>query len=201
MALILGKSFDRNYNIRVPFLDGFYNIGIFLNKKSTFLLFSVEQDYITNYKSVKVNMFKNLRSSKFCETFINLHDYKKSSLDIINQFDTIKESFNSDVNLFLNETINFSKIEVEKKTFYDTLSIFGFTMNIYNNEFAFIIAERQNVVRKLSRKIVRTTGIQISTSDPLKFLDDMSRKVTENRSIKPVKPKETIKLSDYDEEN
>ncbi len=146
-------------------------------------------------------MFKNLRSSKFCETFINLHDYKKSSLDIINQFDTIKESFNSDVNLFLNETINFSKIEVEKKTFYDTLSIFGFTMNIYNNEFAFIIAERQNVVRKLSRKIVRTTGIQISTSDPLKFLDDMSRKVTENRSIKPVKPKETIKLSDYDEEN
>ena len=28
MPLQLGKSFDRNYNVRVPFLDGYYNAGI-----------------------------------------------------------------------------------------------------------------------------------------------------------------------------
>ena len=96
MALTLGKSFDRNYNIRIPFLDGYYNIGIFFNKRSTFLLFKVDPDFsiATNQKhGVKINMFKNLESSKFCETFINLHNYKKSTLDIINQFDNIKSEY------------------------------------------------------------------------------------------------------------
>ncbi|KKL73566.1 hypothetical protein LCGC14_2073550 [marine sediment metagenome] len=50
MSLSLGKSFDRNYNIRVPFLSGNYNIGTYLNKKSSFLLFSVEPDHIFNHK-------------------------------------------------------------------------------------------------------------------------------------------------------
>ena len=51
MALKLGKSFDRNYNIRIPFLTGFYDIGIFFNKKSTFLLFSVDQCMQQNTES------------------------------------------------------------------------------------------------------------------------------------------------------
>ena len=39
-GLVLGKSLNRNYNIRLPLLDG-YNIGIFYNTKSPFLLFSI----------------------------------------------------------------------------------------------------------------------------------------------------------------
>ena len=45
MALQLGKSFNRNYKIRLPFLDGFYDIGLFYNNKSSFLLFSVDSDF------------------------------------------------------------------------------------------------------------------------------------------------------------
>ena len=40
MGLNLGKQFNRNYNVRIPFLDGFYNIGVYFDKRSTFLLFS-----------------------------------------------------------------------------------------------------------------------------------------------------------------
>ena len=58
MSLKLGKQFDRNYNIRIPFLRGFYDIGIFYNKKSTFLLFSVEQGLRGFGEGAKVNMFK-----------------------------------------------------------------------------------------------------------------------------------------------
>jgi len=88
MSLVLGKSLNRNYNIRLPFLDGFYNIGLFYNTKSPFLLFSVEPDisFSELKHSVKVNMFKNVESSKFVETFLNLHNYKSYNLDIINQF-------------------------------------------------------------------------------------------------------------------
>ena len=90
--LSLGKSFNRNYNLRIPFYGGFYNIGIFFNDNSTFLLFSVNSDFSESKHNladnIKVNMFKNIESSKFCETFLNLHNYQGVNLDIINQFKT-----------------------------------------------------------------------------------------------------------------
>ena len=74
MSLILGKLFDRNYTMRIPFLDGHYNIGTFFNKRSTSLLFSVEPEFdnTPTKHGIKINMFKNLKSSKFTETFLNL---------------------------------------------------------------------------------------------------------------------------------
>ena len=84
MSLKLGKSFNRSYNIRIPILDGHYNIGIYFDKKSTFLLFRVDPDFSdSSFKhNIKINMYKNLESSKFCETFIKLHNYRKNTLDI-----------------------------------------------------------------------------------------------------------------------
>ena len=45
MGLTLGKSFNRCYTTRVPFLDGYYNIGTFFNKRSPFLLFRIDADF------------------------------------------------------------------------------------------------------------------------------------------------------------
>jgi len=176
MALKLGKSFDRNYNLRLPFLNGHYDVGVFLNKKSTFLLFSVEpglRGSDVDGQGIKVNMFKNLESSKFCETFIELHNYRKSTLDIFNQFKNIKPEYYHEISFILNETINLSRVEIyEDKTLFDCLNIYGFTLNSYLNEFIFIITERQNIVKKLNRKIVRTSGIQIATSQAIKMMND-----------------------------
>lgn len=196
MSLILGKSFDRNYTVRIPFLDGHYNVGTFFNKKSTFLLFGVEPDHIIDHKSVKINMYKNLRTSKFCETFINLHDYKKTNLDIINQYDSIREVYKSDISLFLNETIQLSKVDVDQKSFYDVLTIYGFTLTSYVNEFVFLIAERQNIIRKLSKKMVRTTGIQISTNNPINLLNEFHEDFKKEFNVKHEEKKETIKFSE-----
>jgi len=174
MGLKLGKSFNRNYNLRVPFLNGFYNIGVYFNKRSTFLLFSVEDGVRTNeVEGIKINMFKNLESSKFCETFLELHNYRKNTLDILNQFKCIKPEYYHEVSFIMNETLNLSKVEVdEDKTLFDCLNIYGFTLNSYQNEFIFLITERQNIVKKLNRKIVRTSGIQIGTSQALHMLND-----------------------------
>jgi len=107
MSLKLGKSFDRNYNLRLPFLNGYYDIGVFFNKRSTFLLFSVDSSLGVDGQGVKVNMFKNLESSKFCETFLELHNYRKSSLDILNQFKCIKPEYYHEVSFILNENNKF----------------------------------------------------------------------------------------------
>jgi len=174
MSLKLGKSFDRSYDMRIPILDGHYNISMYFSKKSTFLLFKVDPDFTTSeFKhNVKINMYKNLESSKFCETFIKLHNYRKDTLDILNQFDKIKDEYTSDVSFILNETITLSKVHLHDKDIYDTLNIYGFTMTSYNNEFAFIITERHNILKRLAKKIVRTSGIQISTTPALNLLDE-----------------------------
>ena len=172
MGLKLGKSFDRNYNLRIPFLNGFYDVGIYFNKKSTFLLFSVDSGLRSDGQGVKINMFKNIESSKFCETFLELHNYRKSTLDILNQFKCVKPEYFHEVSFVMNETLNLSKIELDDKTLFDCLNIYGFTLNSYQNEFLFLITERQNIVKKLGRKIVRTSGIQIATTQAIHMLND-----------------------------
>jgi hypothetical protein len=172
MGLKLGKSFDRNYNLRVPFLNGYYDIGIFFNRKSTFLLFSVEPG-VSHGEGAKVGMFKNLESSKFCETFLELHNYRKHTLDILNQFKAIKPEYYHEVSFIMNETLTLAKVEIdEDRTLFDCLNIYGFTLNSYLNEFIYIITERQNIVKKLNRKIVRTSGVQIATGSALKMLNE-----------------------------
>jgi hypothetical protein len=182
MALKLGKSFNRSYTLRLPVLDGYYNIGLFFDKKSTFLLFRVDPDFShsTFKRNVKINMFKNLEQSKFCETFIDLHNYRKNTLDIANQFDKIKDDYTHDVSMMINESLTLSKVDLHDKSLFDTLNIYGFTLNSYIEEFVFIIAERHNILKRLGKKIVRTSGLQIATTPALELLDDYS---SERRSL------------------
>ena len=207
MSLTLGKLFDRNYIMRVPFLDGNYNIGTFFNKRSTNLLFSVEPDFenTSSKFGVKINMFKNLKSSKFCETFLNLHNFRKNTLDIMNQFDDIKADYSYEIGFIFNESLKLAKIDINGKDVYDTLNLYGFTMNSYSNEFIFIIAERQNILKKLGKKMVRTTGIQVSTSNALGLLDEFNQESKEcgkqgliQPTIIPSDDKKIISLDDIE---
>jgi hypothetical protein len=172
MSLILGKSFDRSYDMRIPFLDGYYDLGVFFSKKSSFLLFSIDSSSGTVKRSAKINMFKNLEASMFCETFLNLHNYRKSNLDIINQFDSIRSEYSPYVSLSLNEGLTLQKVKVNDKEFFDTLTIYGFSILSHFNEFIFVIAERQNIIKRLDKKVVRSTGLQISTTSSLQVLEE-----------------------------
>jgi hypothetical protein len=176
MSLKLGSRFNRNYTLRVPFVDGYYNIGVYYDKKSTFLLFKVDRDFSDNTEfthNVKINMFKNLEASKFCETFVELHNYRKVTLDISNQFNKIRPEYTDDVSFVFNESVILAKIEIEDdREVYDCLNIYGLTMNQVMDEFIFIITERQNIIKRLGKKIVRTSGLQIATDPSLLMLDE-----------------------------
>jgi len=188
MSLQLGRSFNRNYTIRLEFLDGFYNIGLFYNNKSSFLLFSVDSDFTQSKSkelkhSIKVNMFKNIESSKFCETFLNLHSYRSQSLDIINQFKEIKPDYTNDVNFLFNESLILSKINIKDTSLYDSLNLYCFTLSSYSNEFLFLIAERQNIISKLEKKVVRSSGIQIATSSSLELVEEFYNESRESKIL------------------
>jgi len=206
MSLKLGKSFDRNYSMRIPILDGHYNIGVYFDKRSTFLLFGVEPDFSSNSSfkhNVKINMFKNLESSKFCETFVKLHNFRKDTLDISNQFDKIDDNYTHDISFILNESITLSKVQLHDKEVYDTLNIYGFTMNSYYEEYAFIITERHNVLKRLGKKIVRTSGIQIATTPALEFLNEYHQESKVNwRAGKEAQgsPDKIIKFAEAEQE-
>lgn len=174
MSLKLGKSFNRKYTIQIPIMNGYYNLDIYFDKKSTFLLFNIKSDFENNAleHNVKINMFKNLEASKFCETFIDLHNFRKNTLDIVNQFKKIKDNYTHNISFILNETITLSKLHLDDKNIYDKLTIYGLTMEGFNKEFVFIITERQNILKRLGKKIVRTSALQIATTQTLDILED-----------------------------
>ena len=200
MGLELGRTFDRSYNLRISFSDGFFNLGVFFSKRSPFVLFRIDPDFRTSRheSSVKINMFKSLEASKFCETFINLHNFRKNTLDILNQFHSIKDQYTDDVNFIFNETLNLAKVESDDKVFYDTLTLYGFTLTSFSNDFVFVIAERQNIIKKLSKKVVRTTGLQISTTPALNLLDEFynESKTSGKEGLEPKILSGVIKLED-----
>jgi len=205
MALSLGKTLNRSYNLRLSFMSGYYDIGIFFNIRSVFLLFNVKPDFSKegedHKRNININMFKNLDSSKFCETFLDLHNYRSKNLDIINQFNNIKPDYYQDISFISNETLTLSKVEINNKFLFDCVNIYIFTMNAYVNEFIFLLAERQNIVRKLNKKIVRTTAIQISTKPALEILDNFHQEKLNLKKIEKhqiEKSKETIKLSEVE---
>lgn len=205
MPLKLGRQFNRNYTMRIPFLDGFYNVGVFFDKKTAFLLFSVDPDFSPSrtVHTNKVNMFKNLESSRFCETFLNLHNYRKNTLDISNQFKEIKPEHTGSISYILNETITLAKIELHDREVFDTLNLYGLTLNSHVNEFLFLIAERHHIVTRLGKKIVRTTGMQIATPSSLEMLDSYHEESRTRRQWEYMRldaPNKTIKLSDVDKE-
>ena len=173
MPLELGKSLDRSYNLRVPFLNGFYKIGVYFHKNSNFLLFRADPDFPTSSvesHGIKINMFKNLETSKFCESCLKLHNYRGENLDISNQFDRIKDDYYDEIIFVLNEAITLSKYKVEDKEYFSQVMLYGLTISGYENEFIFLIAERQHIMAKLKKKVVRTTAVQLATTNSLNVI-------------------------------
>ena len=175
MSLSLGKVFNRSHFMRVHFLDGYYDIGIFFTTKNHFVLFNARPvASMVDNTNVQIQMFKNLEASKFCQVFLDLHSYKSDKLNIRNQIAKVKDGMEKEINLQYNETITLSKIQLSKdKKVSDFLNIHGYTLPNYPSEYLFLVAERCFISRKDNKKVVRTVAIQISTIDTFDFIEGL----------------------------
>ena len=177
----LGKSFDRVYTLRLPFLEGHVDIEIFFKKRSSFVLFNIHVDpkIASTVPGVKINMYKNLSQSLFCDLFIKLHSFKSDTLDIFNQFDGIKPEGQNEISYLLNEVVYVNKVETEERKMFDSLSVYAFTLNDYQNQYIFLLAERHHINTIIGKKIVRTTAIQVCNSASLEYLSEFQKVLNE----------------------
>jgi hypothetical protein len=175
MSLVLGKQFDRSYSLRFLYMNVFHNIHVFFNKKSPLVLYNIDKIDKSKFdKSINIKMFKNINGSNFCETFLDLHNYKKTNLDIVNQFHNIKTEFSPDIIFICNESLNLAKIDIgNNKVLYDTLTIYGFSISGYVDEYLFLLTERQHINQYLEKKIVRTVGLEIGSVDSINYIKDV----------------------------
>jgi len=179
MALTLGKDVNRSYNLRLPFMDQHVNIGVYFNKFSNLVLFKVDKDSDVSKKvlGVKINFFKNIALSKFANNILDLHNYKNKHIDILNQYIDIKDKYKNEIRNNITENIYLSKYTInEDKDIYESLTLYGFCLNTFPWEYIYIIAERQHIVKKMEKKFVRSTAMQIGVSNSLEFLDQLINK-------------------------
>lgn len=174
MSLTLGKIFDRSYNFRVNINDSEKNIGIFFTKHNSFVLFDIPKDDNAAQTGCIIRTFKNLKESTFASNFLDLHDFNGKNLDIRNQYNNIKSDYKNDIRNHINESIILSKYNINNSDVYDSLVVYGFCLSCYTDDFLFLIAERQFIHKKLERKIVTSTGLQIATPSGIQFLEELA---------------------------
>jgi len=83
--------------------------------------------------------------------------------------------------------------------------IYGLTLSTCENEIIFLIAERQNISSKLRKKIVRTSAIQIATTNALKMVDEYFEESCKSRNNKDIREylsnNDRINFTKLEEEN
>jgi len=167
MSLTLGKSFNRQYKLRLPFKDFFYDVGIFFHTDINFNLFDInavlkynsDQEFTGN----QINMYKNIEMSDFCKNCLDLHLVDNRPA----KFNNILDEWKDDVYLETKE-----KIFINANNF---MKIFIFKLKNYDNkkdDFLFLLVERKNFLKKYrSDKIITTlSGLQIATQPAIEYI-------------------------------
>lgn len=160
MALSLGRTFDRQIKMRVPYKNFFYDVGVFFTTKTNFSLFEIKPilkfgvDQVPN--DVKIKMFKNVEMSNFCMNYLNLESNDLDDIHHPIHFESIKDKWVNTVICSSSEYIDLGKINYLKIYVFDILK----------DDFKFIMTERccdskGIVIKNLS-------GVQIYTSDIVK---------------------------------
>lgn len=167
--LQFGPKLNRCYSVYLPFSSGHVSITIFFSKTNTFLGFKTDNALQDMCKEnvATVNTYKDLKNSLFASTFLDIRDFKSDNLDIRCQFSNILPDFQEKLQYVTNESIKLSKVTTNNGTFESLVYLYGFTFTDYQDDFLFLLCERQHIDTVLNKKLVRTAAIQISTPDCL----------------------------------
>jgi len=172
---ILGNKLNRLYSLHLPFETEYCDISVVFNKSNCFIGFNLDQKTYLRSRNdeIKSTIFTDLTNSSFASCFLDLRDFKSKTLDIKRQFNNILPQFKDKIHYETNETIKLSKVQTPQGKFESCLFIYVFRLTDYGNNFLFTLVERQHIDVVLDRKIVRTSGIQLCSSDTFEDLNRM----------------------------
>ena len=172
--LTFGTKLNRSYSLYLPFVGNHESIAVYFHKGNTSLGFKPDHNLqeLSKEGNISITTYKDLKKSTFASTFLDIKDFTSDTLNIKNQFSNVLDPFKEKIQYLANESIKLSKIEIDdgKKVLENLLYIYVFTFTDYDNEYIFVLAERQHIDTVLNKKFVRTSGIQVAT---LECLEDM----------------------------
>jgi len=165
MSLTLGKSFNRQIKMRLPFQNYFYDIGIFYTTSINFNLFDIRPVYKHGNNpsnDSKINMYKNVEASEFCMNFLDL----KIENGRPSRYISVKDEYQSEIYCNFTETIMMNN--------NNNLKVNLFSLIKYDNDFLYLLVERKNISKISNEKIISTlSGIQITTNLVSDYLESL----------------------------
>jgi len=203
--LTFGSKINRSYSMYFPFMGDHTHITVYFSKSNTFIGFSTDSKIqgLCKEQVVNVNTYKDLRNSLFSKTFLDVKDLKTDNLDIRSQFSNILKEYGDTIQYTFNESIKLSKVNTENGPFDNLLFLYGFTFTNYQDDFIYILAERQHIDTIINKKLVRTSAIQISTKECFdnmirmsEQIEDIPAQTKQNNNINDLFPdRENIKVN------
>lgn len=179
---------DRAWCFRLSFENRESDLTVFYNTNNLYTSFDLDQ---TTYERVKrkgysVGIFFDLNKSLFAKSFLDLKNFKTNSLDIKNQYSGILPQHKGIITCDFSQKIicGTTKVTWDRVPQENSLTVNMFRLSLYEQDFFYVLTQRQVIDDVLGKKIVRTSAYQIETDTSRKYLSQASKKYNTTETIK-----------------
>lgn len=178
---------DRAYCFKLQFENRESDLTIFYNSNNLYTSFALDQ---TTYERVKrkgysIGIFFDLDKSLFAKSFLDLKNFHTNCLDIKNQYNTILPQHKGIISCDFSEKLvcSSTKVSWDRYPQENSLLINLFRLSLYEQDFFYVLTQRQVIDTILGKKIIRTSGYQIENDVSRKYLSTASRKYNTSQAI------------------
>lgn len=178
---------DRAYCFKLQFENRESDLTIFYNSNNLYTSFALDQ---TTYERVKrkgysIGIFFDLDKSLFAKSFLDLKNFHTNCLDIKNQYNTILPQHKGIISCDFSEKLvcSSTKVSWDRYPQENCLLINLFRLSLYEQDFFYVLTQRQVIDTILGKKIIRTSGYQIENDVSRKYLSTASRKYNTSQAI------------------
>lgn len=198
----LNDKYNREYTLKLNFLNRDCELSVFFNKNNLYTAFSLDQaTYEKNKKKSNSSIiFFDLNKSLFAKTFLDLKNFNTNNIDIKNQYNSI---FSQHRDIVSREFYEYIVLDTTKVSWHNQLQDNSIKLNIfrlslYEPDFLFLLCERQLIDPVLGKKIIRTSGYQLSNDNAIKYINSISSKY--NTSVVKKQTTEAVMRSVFEDE-
>lgn len=169
--LNLITTLNRSIVISTMFQGLPFAFGIMHHQKTSGLQFQYNLTHEAAKKDIRVNMFRNLETSMFCNVFCKFENVSSDRYDFRSKFSEFNENYSENVITFLKEYYDFQH-HPTKSTSKNYMNVYGWKVHGIEDDLAFYFIQRKcyHPINKVD--IIRTAGLQISTPAGLSGLNN-----------------------------
>lgn len=171
VSLELQPSLNRSLTYTVFPLGKPFYFSVVYHKQTPALQFQLDSNNsVIKDKSVMIKMFRNLETSDFANTFLDLYSELNDDNDYRCKFKGLKENNGQYLIEFMREKYDFHVSEGPKSV-NNYLMILGYKIHGIEDDLNFFFVQRKSRNNITRVNTIRTAGLQIYTQKGLDVLD------------------------------